>query len=264
MDLDHKIAIITGAGSGIGRATAIELARHGCTVVLADVTEDRLAEALDEVRSYASDSTAEVCDVSDETQVKQMVQAVHERYGAIDILVNNAGMMIVKFFNELSEDEFNRQMDVNFYGAVYLIKAVIPIMEKQGKGVIINVTSVGCKLVVPGTTVYAASKAALYAFSESLYYELKDKGIHVGVVLPGGIRTGIYDTAVNKLGRLYRDLGKYYVMPSRVTKSIRKAIEKERFETVVPFYYNILIGFHGAFPRLLRKLLLRGLRRYFG
>ena len=263
MDLDHKIAIITGAGSGIGRATAIELARHGCTVALVDIKEDRLAEVLDEVHKYAPASTAEACDVSDEAQVKQMVQATHERHGRIDILVNNAGIMIVKPFDEMSEGEFDRQMRVNFYGAAYLIRAIVPIMQRQGRGIIINMASVGGKLVVPGTGIYAASKAALYAFSESLYYELKDKGIHVGVVLPGGTRTGIFDDAVfNKLGEYYRD--HLNTSPAKVAKRVREAIEKERFETFVLFSDKILIGFHGALPGLFRKFALSRLRPYFG
>lgn len=262
MDLDHKIAIITGAGSGIGKETAIELARHGCTVALVDIKEDRLAEVLDEVRRYTSASTAEVCDVSDEAQVKQMVQAIHERYSGIDILVNNAGIMIVKFFDEMSEGEFDRQMCVDFYGAVYLIRAVVPIMQRAGKGVIINVTSSGSKLVVPGATAYAASKAALNAFSESLHYELKDKGIHVGVMLPGGTRTGLFDNAVNKLGEYYGSQGR--MSPAKVARSIKEAIEKERFETTTPFSDKVYIGFRGAFPGLFRKFVLRRLRPYFG
>lgn len=264
MDLERRIAVITGAASGIGKEIAIDLAKHGCIDVLVDIKEEKLAEVLAEVQRYAPASTAEVCDVSNNAQVRQMIKTIHERHGSIDILVNNAGMMIVKFFDELYEDEFNRQMDVNFHGAVSLTRAVIPVMLKQGKGVIINVASVGGKLVVPGTSAYAASKAALYAFSESLYYELKDRGIHVGVVLPGGTRTGIFDTAVfNRLGELYRDLEKFYVMPSKVTKSIRKAIQKERFETVVPFRYKIILGFHGTFRGLFRRLLLRMMRPYF-
>jgi len=263
MDLDHKIAIITGAGSGIGKETAIELARHGCTVALVDIKEDRLAEALDEVRRYTSASTAEVCDVSDEAQVKQMVQTIHERYSGIDILVNNAGIMIVKFFDEMSEGEFDRQMCVNFYGAAYLIRAVVPIMQRQGRGIIINMASVGGKLIVPGTGVYAASKAAIYALSESLYYELKDRGIHVGVVLPGGTRTGIFDDAVfNKLGEYYRDHGT--TSPAKVAKKVRGAIEKERFETFVLLSDKILIGFRNALPGVFRKFALSRVRPYFG
>jgi short-subunit dehydrogenase len=234
MNVEGRVAVITGAASGIGKETAI-----------------------------APASTAEVCDVSDEAQVKQTVQAVHERHGRIDILVNNAGIMRVKLFGDLSPDEFDRQMRVNFYGMANLIRSVVPIMQRQGRGVIVNLSSVGGKLIVPGTNVYAASKAAIYALSESLYFELKDKGIHVGVVLPGGTRTAIFDDAVfDRLGEYYRDHGN--TSPTRVAKSIRGAIEKERFETVVLLSDRIYIGFRNTLPGLFRKFALSRLRSYLG
>ena len=263
MDIKGKVAVITGAGSGIGRETAIELARHGCTTVLADIKEDRLADPLAEVRRHQAESTAEVCDVSDEEQVKRMVQAIHERYGRIDILVNNAGIMVVKPFQDLSPEEFDRQMRVNFYGMANVTRAVVPIMQRQGKGVIVNLSSVGSKLIVPGTNVYAASKAAIYALSESLHFELMDMGIHVGVVLPGGTRTGIFDDGVfDALGEYYRGHAK--TLPAQVAKSIRGAIEKERFETVVLLSDRIYIGFRNAFPGLFRRFALGRVRPHFG
>jgi short-subunit dehydrogenase len=261
LDLKDKVCIVTGAASGIGKGLAVELARHGCTLILVDINEDKLAKTLDEVLAHAPASTAVACDISNVEQVGHMVRAAHERHGSIDILINNAAIMIVKTFNNLSDDELKTHMDVNYYGAVALIRAVIPIMQKQGKGVIINVASVGGKLVVPGTSAYAASKAAIYAFSEALYYELKDKGIHVGVIVPGGIRTGIFDAVTTKLGAYYRD--QCTTSPSKITKSIRKAIEKECFETVVPFSSNFLLLAHGAFSGLFRRSLLNRLRPYF-
>jgi len=261
MDLKNRVVMVTGAASGIGKELAVELARHGCTLVLVDINEDKLTETLNEVKKYAPDSTAEPCDIGNREQVNGMVETVQTRYGHIDILVNNAGIMTVKLFSELTDDEFNRHMEVNYYGAVYLIRAVVPIMEKQGEGVIMNVASVGGKLCVPGTSAYSASKAALYAFSETLQYELKDKGIHVGVVLPGGTRTEIHDSVCNKLGEYQRD--QCTTPPSKLTKGIRQAIEKERFETVVPSSYRLYIRFHDLFPGLFRNFVLRKLRPYF-
>lgn len=261
MDIKDRIAVVTGAGSGIGRETAIELARHGCTVALVGRRENKLIDTLAEVHKYAPPSIAEICDVSDQAQVEQMVQKTYEYYKHIDILVNNAGMMTVKLFHELSEDEFNRHMSINYYGAVYFTRAVLPIMEKQGRGVIMNVASVNGKLCVPGTTGYAASKAALHAFSEALYYELKDKGIHVGVVLPGGTRTEIHNNVSNKLGQYQRD--HCTTPPSKPAKSIRRAIEEERFETVTPSSYKFYIRFHSLLPGVFRALVLRTLRPYF-
>lgn len=260
MDIENRIAIITGSAGGIGREIALELARHRCVPVLLDVNEDRLAGALEEVRRHSPSSTAEVCDVADQARTKQVVESVRERHGSIDILVNNAAIMITKVFDEMPDEEFRQQMNVNFYGPVSMIRAVLPVMEKQGKGVIMNVASVGGKLVVPGTGAYSASKAALYAFSESLHYELKHKGIHVGVVVPGGIRTGIMDAPGSKLGDYYRSQLK--TPPAKISGSIRRAIEKERFETVVPFTAKLLLGAHGAFPGLFRRLLLSRLRPY--
>lgn len=261
MKLTNRIAIVTGAGSGIGRETALELAKKGCTCVLVDVREDRLAETLERVREYRPASTAEVCDVSNEARIHQMVHDIHHRYERIDILVNNAGVMIVKFFEKMSEDEFRRQMNVNFYGAVSLTRAVVPIMLTAGSGVIINVASVGGRLVVPGTGAYAASKAALHAFSESLYYELRDRGVHVGVAVVGGTRTGIFDTSADRLGQYYRKGST--AQPTKIARAVRRAIEKERLVTVVPFSYRILLEVHDLFPGLFSRGLLRGLRPHF-
>ena len=261
MNLKGKVAIITGAASGIGRATSIHLAVHGCTPILVDIKEDNLVEVLVKALKYAPDATADVCDISKAEQIEQLVNKVNENYGKIDILVNNAGMMIVKFFEEMSQDEFDKQMAVNFYGGVNLIRAVLPIMEKQGKGVIINVASVGGRLIVPGTAVYAASKAAFQGFSESLYFELKDKGIHVGIILPGGTRTGIFDNSTNKLGKYYQSQSK--TPPVIAARAIRQAIEKERFVTITPSSYKLLIEAHDFFPGLFSRQLLNRLRPYF-
>jgi len=260
MRVANKVAIITGAGSGIGRETALELSRCGCTCVLVGRTAEKLKQVLDRVLEHAPSSTAEVCDVSDEAQVRQTVRAVDESYGHIDILVNSAGIMVVKTFADLSGEEFDSHMAINYNGAVHFIRAVLPVMQGGGKGAIVNVASVGGKLNLPGLTANTASKAALYAFSESLYYDLKDSGIHVAVILPGGTHTGLFHNVSNRLGEYYRDQST--MPPAKVAVKIREAIEKERFEIVVPFSNRLHIAFRGAFPGLFRRLIRRRLRPY--
>lgn len=261
MNVKDKIAIITGAASGIGKAIATELASHNCTLALIDINKDGLMQTLYDVQKYAPESTAEICDISDEAQVKKAVKIAQERYKRVDILINNAAVMITKLFSELSDEEFNRHLSVNYYGPIHLTRAVIPIMEKQGKGVIINVASVGGRLVVPGTTAYAASKAALYAFSEALYYEVKDKGIHIGVIVPGGVSTGIFNSAETKLSRYYQS--QCTTKPERIAPFIRQAIEKERWETIVPLSSKFLLLAHDLLQGMFKKSLLNKLRIYY-
>ena len=260
MRLRDRVVLITGAGSGIGKDTAVEMARCGSIPVLVGRTESKLAAAVEEARRYRPEAITEVCDVAAEDMVREMVRKVYERFQHIDVLINNAGIMTVKLFEDLPEDEFDEHFRTNFYGALNLVRSVVPIMKKQGEGVIMNVTSVGGKLIVPGTTGYAASKAALYAFSEALYYELADSGIHVGVVLPASIHTEILTNTTTRLGEYYSRQCNLH--PARVAKAIRTAIEKERFETIVPFSSRFLLASHDLFPGLFRKALRNRLRPY--
>jgi short-subunit dehydrogenase len=260
VNLKDKVVLITGAGSGIGKETAIEMARRGAIPVLIGRTESKLALAAEEAHRYRREAVIEVCDVAAEDMVQQMVGRVYERFQHIDVVINNAGIMNVKLFDDFTKDEFDEHLQINFYGALNLIRSVVPIMRKQGKGVILNVTSVGGKLIVPGTTGYAASKAALYAFSEALYFELADSGIHVGVVLPASIHTDILASTTTRLGEYYAK--QCNVSPIGVAKAIKTAIEKERFETIVPLSSRFLLAFHDLFPGLFRKSILNRLRPY--
>jgi len=260
MDLRNRIAIVTGAGTGIGRATAIELAKRGCTVALAGRRREKIDGTLTKVQKYAPDSMAESCDVCNSTQTQQFVRAVDGRYGRIDILVNNAGIMIVKPFLDMTEEEFDSQIEIDFYGAVRMIRCVAPIMQKQGKGCIINVTSSGSKLIMPGNSAYSAGKAGLNAFSESINYEFANKGIHVGLVLPGGTHTNLLDNSATQLGEYYRSQGT--MSPERIAYGILKAIEKEQFLTIIPISDRIYIAFRAHFGGFFRNMVLKRLRPY--
>ena len=222
------------------------------------VPSERTDSALIKVSDVRDES---VFDVSDQSQVKKMIESVHQQHGRIDVLINNAGIMIVKLFEDMTEDEYNKQMNVNLNGAVYCTRAVVPIMLQQRRGAIFNFGSPMAKTIVPGAASYIVSKAACYAFSEALYYELKDRGIHIGVILPGGTRTHLFDEAIfDKLGEFYRD--HCTTTPEKIAVHIRKALEKERFETITQPSDRFLILFRNVFPRIFQTFAMIKLRKY--
>jgi len=194
-------AVITGATSGIGRETAREFARAGARVVVAGRREERLQELVSEIDAKGGEALAVQTDVSDNTQVEQLVAKAAERFGRIDTLVNNAGVGIAARFEEQPLEDFRRVMAVNFWGAVYACKAVVPRMRAQPTGgVIINVSSILGKRGMPFETSYCASKFALAGFAEALRTEVMADGIDVSTIFPGAVESEIWESAANKTG----------------------------------------------------------------
>lgn len=171
-----KIAVITGASAGIGRATALYFKKKGYTVF--------------NISRRPSEDIESVCaDISDKSAVDAAVNAIIERAGRIDVLVNNAGTGISGAVENTPENEAHRIFDINFFGAVYAIQAVIPFMRGQGGGTIINVSSSGAPLSLPFQAFYSASKSALSSLGEALRSELKPFNIKVTAILPGDVKT---------------------------------------------------------------------------
>jgi len=194
-------AVITGATSGIGRETALEFARAGAAVVVAGRRAERLQQLVAEIESTGGQALAVVTDVADQTQVEHFVESAVERFGRIDTLVNNAGVAFAGRFDQMTLEDFRRVMDVNFWGAVFAAKAVVPRMrEQRGGGVIINVSSIFGKRGVPFETAYCASKFALAGFSEALRAEVMSDGIDVSTIFPGAVETEIFESAANQTG----------------------------------------------------------------
>lgn len=193
--------VITGATSGIGREAALQFADAGARVVVAGRREERLNELVSEIEAKGGEALAVRADVADQSQVDHLIETAFEKFGRVDTLVNNAGVALAAKFETQTLEDFRRLMDVNFWGAVYACRAVVPRMKTQsGGGVIINISSILGKRGMPFETAYCASKFALAGFSESLRVELMTESIDVVSVFPGAVETEIFESAANHTG----------------------------------------------------------------
>lgn len=189
-----KTVVITGAASGIGRATAMAFARAGANVVAADVHDGRLAEVEAELAALGAPGLTVHCDVSQDDQVEALAAKAVERFGQVDILMNNAGVMLRGQIETLAISEWEWIMGINFLGPVRGLRAFLPAMIARGDGHIINTASIGGLVGGrPHSAGYSASKFALMGLSETLYVYLNPKGIGVSVLCPGGVATNMME-----------------------------------------------------------------------
>ena len=190
MDLVDKVAIVTGAGRGIGKAIAIALAREGASVIINDVDIQTAEKVTKEIKSLGWKALAIQVDVSDSMEVNQMVQSALKKFKRIDILVNNAAIIKRGSIEDLNEEDWDRVMDVNLKGAFNCMKAVAGIMKKQRYGKIVNISSIAGKVGdLASAPCYGASKAGMICLAKSLARELAAYNINVNVVAPHAIKT---------------------------------------------------------------------------
>ncbi|MBM3861211.1 MAG: glucose 1-dehydrogenase [Verrucomicrobia bacterium] len=203
-DLKGRVAIVTGASRGIGRAIAIGLAREGVSVVVNYVSKGAAAEeVVSEIRAAGGEAVAVQADVGDLAQHERLVGAAHERFGRIDILVNNAAMTRREPFLDATAKAWDETMDVNLKGIYFLSQAVARVMAAQKSGKIINISSVHDVRAMVNNSIYNISKAGLVMLTKSLALELAEKGIQVNCVSPGAILTD--DTRPRLADPAYRD-----------------------------------------------------------
>jgi NAD(P)-dependent dehydrogenase (short-subunit alcohol dehydrogenase family) len=188
MRFTNKVAIITGAASGIGLATAKRLGSEGARVVIADLNEQKANAAADQARAAgAPDSWASACDVSNEAQAQATVAGTLSRFGRLDVVVNNAGLMVFKPIAELTGDDWQRILSVDLLGAFFFTKQAF--LHMQPGAAIVNVASIHAVETEPLVAPYAAAKAALLSLTRSAALEGKPKGIRVNAILPGAVDT---------------------------------------------------------------------------
>lgn len=194
-ELKGKVAVVTGAGHGIGRETALALAHQGCRLAICDVNEAALEGVRRELEQLGATVTAHVVDVSDKTQMASFASEVIAAHGEVQILINNAGVTVYASFEEHSIEDLEWILGVNLWGVIYGCKFFLPHLKAAGEGHIVNLSSVFGIIAPPLQTSYVASKFAVRGFSESLRAELADQNVGVTSVHPGAIKTNIIQNA---------------------------------------------------------------------
>lgn len=191
MKLSDKVAIVTGAGSGIGRALALQLADKHCHLALADIDAAGLAETRSMLQNTGVRVSQHVLDVSDRPAVRALPEQVLQIHGQVDLLFNNAGVALGGNFLQLREEDFDWLLDINFHGLVSMTRVFLPLLLERPEARIINISSIFGIIAPPGQTAYAASKFAVRGFSHALRHELANSSVGVTVVHPGGVATAI-------------------------------------------------------------------------
>lgn len=225
VNVEKKVVLITGASSGIGEATARVLAKTGVKVVLGARRTDKLEAITNDIRQAGGTANYQSLDVADPQSVKRFVEFAQDQYGRIDVLFNNAGIMPLSPMNALKTDEWNDIIDINIKGVLNGIAAVLPIMEAQGSGQIINTASTGAHAVAGACGVYCASKYAVRAISEGLRQETDN--IRVTVISPGVTTTELgHDITDPDAAELLSQLRTLSLSPQAIANAVLFAISQ--------------------------------------
>ncbi|HEX7954645.1 MAG TPA: 3-oxoacyl-ACP reductase FabG [Burkholderiales bacterium] len=199
MRLKDRVAIITGSARGIGQATAVKFAQEGARVVVCDLDRKAVEEVVAQIAASGGQAAGFVVDVSDKPSIAAMVHGVMQKYGRVDVLVNNAGIVDDAMFRKMTDDQFERVIDINLKGTYNCARAVVDIMIAQGAGVILNASSVVGIYGNFGQTNYAASKFGVIGMAKTWARELGRKGIRANAVCPGFVETTILKSIPQKV-----------------------------------------------------------------
>lgn len=251
--LQDKVVLLTGASSGIGALTARLLSEAGAVPVLAARREDKLADVSSTIQGTHKIYTL---DVRSNDQVIAVVHQIIEQFGRIDVLINNAGYGIFDTIDNMSIEQYEDMMDVNYLGTVRCTKAVLPHMQKEGKGHIVNIASMAGKIGSAKSTGYTATKHAVLGFTNSLRQELFGTGVTVSVVNPGPIDTPFFELA-DPTGNYVNNIKWFMLKPERVAREIVRIIVRQKPEKDLPFVAAAGTKLYQLFPRLSDRLVSR-------
>ena len=245
--LSGKVAVVTGGGRGIGRATCEALAREGVRVVVADLDG---AAAAAVATAIGKNAISRSLDVSNREQFRSVLDAAEQHFGPLDILVNNAGIMPVGYFIDETDEMTDRLVDVNYRGTLIGMKEALRRMKPRGAGHIVNLASTGGWLPAPGVATYVGTKHAIVGLTDSVRLELTGSGINLSSVGPGIVKTEL-------AAGLQEMRGMRGVTPEEVADAIIEGLKRKRHAIFSPGVVGIAAHVYGALPYTLRSLLFR-------
>lgn len=257
LSFQGKIAVITGASSGIGALMAQMLAERGAVPVLTARSERKLGEVAAAIRGPHAVYTL---DVASNGQVSETMRKVIGQYGRIDILINNAGYGVFERFADASIETIADMMDINYMGTVRCTKAVLPHMLKQGSGHIVNIASMAGKIGSAKSSGYSATKHAVLGFTNSLRQELAGTGVHLSAVNPGPIDTPFFERA-DPSGRYVNNVRWFMLKPEKVAAKTLEAIERRIPEVNLPFMAAAGVKLYQLAPRLFDRVAMKVLNQ---
>ncbi|MGZ4133997.1 MAG: SDR family NAD(P)-dependent oxidoreductase [Tumebacillaceae bacterium] len=252
--LKHKIVLITGSSSGIGREAALRFAQAGAIPVLAARSVNKLETLAAEIKAqYGIDAPVFALDVQSDSDVHRVVQDVLERHGRIDILVNNAGFGVFAETIDIAMEDVVEMMDVNYFGLVRMTKAVLPSMRAKRSGQIINIASLASFFATPTHGPYAATKFAVMGFSEGLRFELHGSGVSLSTINPGPVETPFFERANRESVPSFVK----FLRPELVADTIVRAAVERKPLYLLPKVSRFGLPFRYLFPRLYDWIMTR-------
>ena len=267
-NLNGSVAAVTGAGSGIGRGLAMNLAKEGCSLALADIDEEGLKQTADQVAELMGGNglkvTTHMVDVADREQVYCFADDVVGAHEKVNIIINNAGVGVAETLEDLTYEDFDWLLGINLWGVIYGSKAFLPYLKQQSEGHIVNISSVNGLATNRNNGPYCTSKFAVRGFSLTLCQELKDTGVRVSCVHPGGIETNIVrNTRFIKASdpdMQHDEVTEYFdtkmarTSADKAARIIIKGIKKNKSRILVGFDAHIIDILQRMFPEMFQRL----------
>ena len=226
-ELRGKVVLVTGAARGMGKLHAMNFARAGSRVVIADVDEGGLMNAAEEMKAQGMEVYPFTIDISDRAACFALAEKVKAEVGTVDVLVNNAAIVKCEFVLDMSEQDLRRMVDVNYLGQVWMMQAFVPDMVERRSGNVVNICSSAGKLAVARMGGYSATKFAMIGVTDAMRPELHKSGVKMTIVNPGYVDTGMFDGASTTTWTSWQD-------PQRVADVVLEAVRKNQLEVCIP------------------------------